>query len=125
MAYARSDDPLFAAADRFLRTFRESLVTVSPVVVETCFFLSSQGKRHLLDWVGGGSVPVVDVPVSSYPDLSATIAKYSRRDIDLADAALIWLAEQSGFRRILTTDVTDFSIFRLKGGKRFELIEWF
>lgn len=94
------------------------------MIVETCFFLSAQGKRSLLDWVGGGSLSVVDVPVSSYSDLSVTIAKYAKRDIDLADAALIWLAEQSGFRRILTVDVLDFSLFRLRGGKRFELIEW-
>lgn len=125
VAYARRDDPLHERADEYLKGFRERLVTVSPVIVETCFFLSAYGKRQLLDWARGVTLRVVDVPASSYSDLSATIGKYASRDIDLADAALVWLAEQAGIFRILTVDRRDFSLFRLKGGKRFELIEWF
>ena len=44
---------------------------------------------------------VVEVPVLSYPDLAATIGKYSDREVDFADASLVWLAERSGLRRIL------------------------
>jgi len=73
----------------------------------------------------GATLRVVDVPTSSYSDLSATIGKYASRDIDLADAALVWLAEQAGIFRILTVDRRDFSLFRLKGGKKFELVDWF
>ena len=36
----------------------------------------------------------------------------------------VWLAGESGLRRILTVDRADFSAFRIKGGKRFELIDW-
>jgi len=64
------------------------------------------------------------VPVQSYPDLAANIQKYADRDIDFADASLVWLADQTGLRRILTVDVADFSTLRLKNGKRFELIDW-
>ena len=44
--------------------------------------------------------------------------------MDLADAALVWLAGESGLRRILTVDERDFGVYRLKGGKRFEVIPW-
>ena len=44
--------------------------------------------------------------------------------MDFADAALVWLAEQTGNRSILTVDEADFRRFRLKGGARFELVEW-
>jgi len=67
---------------------------------------------------------VVEVPVQSYPDLAANIRKYADQDIDFADASLVWLADQTGLRRILTVDVADFSTLRLKNGKRFELIDW-
>jgi predicted nucleic acid-binding protein len=50
--------------------------------------------------------------------------RYRERDIDFADAALVWLAEQSGQHAILTVDEGDFSRFRLKGGKRFRLVDW-
>jgi predicted nucleic acid-binding protein len=125
VAYARRDDPLHEKADKYLKRLGERLVTVSPVIVETCFFLNAYAKRHLLDWARGATLRVVDVQPSSYSDLSATIGKYASRDIDLADAALVWLAEQADIYRILTVDRRDFSLFRLKGGKRFELIEWF
>ena len=125
VAYGRADDPLHSRADIFLRDFSGSLVTVAPVIVESCFFFDARTKQNLLEWVHEGSLAVADVPVSSYLDLSATIGKYANRRIDLADAALVWLAEESGLRKILTVDRADFSVFRLKGGKRFHLISWF
>jgi hypothetical protein len=45
--------------------------------------------------------------------------------IDFADTALIWLADRTEVRRMLTTDRNDFGIYRLKGGKRFEAVKWF
>lgn len=125
VAYGRAEDPLHGQADRFLKDFAGGLVTVAPVIVETCFFFNAPAKQRLLEWAHEGSLAVVDVPVSSYPDLSATIGKYASRKVDLADAALVWLAGESNLRKILTVDRADFSIFRLKGGKRFNLIDWF
>lgn len=124
VAYGLRNDPLYSAADSFLKHYRGALVTVAPVVVETCFFLSAAGKRHLLEWVHEGSLAVVEVPVAVYPDLSAIISKYADRDVDFADAALVWLAAESGLRRILTVDESDFAVYRIKGGKRFEVIPW-
>lgn len=49
--------------------------------------------------------------------------KYCGQDLDRADLALVWIAEQSGIRRIATPDVTDFSDCRLHGSTRFQL-EW-
>ncbi|AUB79607.1 hypothetical protein [Candidatus Thiodictyon syntrophicum] len=63
--------------------------------------------------------------MSSYPDLAAYIRKYADQDIDFADAALVWLASQSGQRSILTVDETDFQVYRLQGGHPFELIRWY
>lgn len=93
--------------------------------MEACRFLNSRSRLDLLDWVSGGTLVVAEVPVRSYPELAGTIRKYANRDVDFADAALVWLAEQTGLQGILTVDVADFSTFRLKGGKRFELIDWY
>ena len=67
----------------------------------------------------------MDVPVSTYPEIGAIIRKYADRKIDFADAALVWLANHTGMRDILTVDQADFSVYRLKGGKRFALVKWF
>ena len=92
-------------------------------MVEACHFLIPAARINLLNSVGP-RLAVVEVPVLSYPDLAATMEKYSDRDVDFADASLVWLAERSGLRKILTVDVSDFSTFRLGTGKRFELIDW-
>lgn len=124
IALGRTQDSLHPKADRFLSTFRGALLTVSAVIVETCFFLDASAKARLLEWVAQGSLSVVEVPPAAYSDVAATIRKYSDREVDFADAALVWLAEQSGVRGILTVDRRDFSTLRLKGGRRFRLIAW-
>lgn len=118
-------DSLHHAALAYLRRNRLPLQTVAPVVVETCFFLDAAGKAALLDWIARGGLAVVDVPVSSYLDIAAYIQKYADQDIDFADAALVWLANQVGEKRILTVDEGDFRVYRLKGGRAFELISWY
>ena len=125
VAYGKRHDSLHAKADQFLSKYRGGLYSVSAVITETCFHMDSPAKRGLLEWVEGGSLSVVEVPVSAYGELARTIGKYADRNVDFADAALVWLAEKSGIRRILTTDRRDFLTFRLKDGKRFDLIEWF
>lgn len=63
--------------------------------------------------------------MSAYAQLELTLRKYADQEIDFVDAALVWLANETGARHNLTVDKTDFSILRLKGGKRFELIDWY
>jgi uncharacterized protein len=127
VALGRANDSLHAKADTYLKRFRGGLYTVSAVIAETCFHMDVRGKSALLDWAHRGSLAVVEVPVAAYPDLARTMEKYSdrNRQIDFADAALLWLAEESRIRDILTVDRRDFSAFRFRSGKRFELVEWF
>lgn len=123
VAIARRSDPRHRGAVAFSDKFSGQLVTTSAVVVEACHFLTPSARINLLD-SAGPRLAVVEVPVSSYPDLAATIGKYSDREVDFADASLVWLAERSGLRKILTVDVSDFSTFRLSSGKRFDLVDW-
>ena len=117
-------DRLAPAARTYLSRHRHPLATVAPVIVETCFFLSSAEKAELLDWAQRGGVAVIETPVESYAEIAAIITRYADRDIDLADAALVWLANASGQHRILTVDERDFSAYRLKRGRRFDRVKW-
>ena len=123
-ALAREKDEHHEAAKTFLRGCSFPLVTVSAVIAEACYFLTPRAKKEMLDWVANGGPAVVEIPVSAYREIGAAIEKYAERDIDFADAALIWLANEASLRKIVTLDATDFGLFRLKGGKRFELIDW-
>ena len=121
----RRQDEYHRPACAFFELFEGQYVTVAPVVVEACHFLGPQARANLLDWIHADGIAVADVPVGIYPELAEIVRRYSSRDVDFADAALVWLANESGLNRILTVDRADFSTFRLKNGKRFELIEWF
>ena len=120
----RPADRLRAQAREWLLGNRHPLVTVVPVIVETCFFLDAAAKGRLLEWAQRGALAVADVPVSSYTEIGTIIRKYADRKIDFADAVLVWLAHHTGIRDILTVDEADFSVYRLKGGKRFALVKW-
>jgi len=124
VALGRKADPRHAGAARFADRFAGQLVTTSAVIVESCHFLAPLARVELLLSTKGGRLAVIELPVSTYPDLAATVHRYADRDIDFADASLVWLAERSGLRRILTVDVGDFSTLRLANGKRFELVDW-
>jgi predicted nucleic acid-binding protein len=109
---------------RYLTEHRHPLASVSAVVVETCFFLSPVQKLEFLRWVRHGALAIFETPPAAYQELERLLHKYRDRNIDFADAALVWLADQLGARSLLTGDRADFQILRLKGKRRFELIDW-
>jgi predicted nucleic acid-binding protein len=117
-------DPLRPAARKHLQAHTYPLATVAPIIVETSFFLDAQAKANLLDAILRRAVAVAELPPEAYRDIKTIVLKYADRDIDFADAALIWFAGVSGCRSILTVDERDFSVYRLKGNKRFDVIGW-
>jgi hypothetical protein len=85
---------------------------------------TTAGKVRLPDWLHKPPCKVLDLPVFAYPKVEKIPARYADLDPDFTDAAIVWLAEKSGCRDILTLDVRDFSIFRLQKGRRFALLKW-
>ncbi len=118
-------DPRHQAAKAFLAAYKGEILVPGPVVVESCYFLSTAAKVRLLDWLAKGGGKVVDLPSNSYAGIGAIIARYAGLTPDFVDGAIVWLADQIDCRAILTVDIRDFGIYRLKGGKRFEVVNWF
>lgn len=100
------------------------LLTTWPCVTEALHILPRvKMKTALMRWIGAGAVSVHEFHVTDLPPMADWIEQYSeRREMDFADASLVWLANRSGSRRIMTTDVRDFSRYRLAGSKAFEII---
>jgi predicted nucleic acid-binding protein len=99
-------------------------LTTWPCVTEALHILPRvKMKTALMRWIGAGAVSVHEFHVTDLPPMADWIERYSeRREMDFADASLVWLANRSGSRRIMTTDVRDFSRYRLAGSKAFEII---
>ena len=118
-------DPRHEAAKSFLAGYKGEIIVPAPVIVETCYFLSIAGKMRLLDWISKGAAKVAELPSAAYADIGAIIRRYADLEPDFTDAAIVWLAEKTACRSVLTVDTRDFGIYRLKSGKRFEVVKWF
>ena len=119
--------PLIALADRsdkyhrrvaaFLRRFNGRLLTTWPVLAEACHFLTERIQIEFLRWADAGGLNVVELHESALAVLADWKERYLDLPMDLADASLIWIAQQTGVLDILTIDLKDFSVYRLPNGK--------
>ncbi len=101
------------------------LTTTWPCVVEACYFLGANAVQRFLRWVSEGGVIVYPFDVGSLPDLAELMARDTappRTEMDLADASLVWLAQDTNTLKVMTIDVRDFSRYRLPDGRSFEIL---
>jgi predicted nucleic acid-binding protein len=54
--------------------------------------------------------------------MDAPLQRKTKRDMDLADASLLWLAHETGLREIMTVDAKDFARYRLPGREALTLL---
>ena len=101
------------------------LVTTWPCIVEASYILEMPWRFELLQWVEQGGVQVFPFDPSHLAIMLSWMRRYSeksKRDMDLADASLLWLAHETGLREIMTMDVKDFARYRLPGGEALTLL---
>ena len=102
---------------RFLEEFRGRLLTTWPVLAEACHFLPEREQIRFLRWAAGGGLSVVELHETALSEIADWKEKYRNLPMDLADASLLWVADQTGITEILTIDLRDFSAYRLPNGK--------
>lgn len=66
---------------------------------------------------------MLPLEANSHRRIAGLSAKYDLAP-DCADLALIGLAERTGLNQIQALDVHDFSLYRIKGRKCFDLVNW-
>jgi len=102
-----------------------SLATTWPCVVEAGHLLDVPQRYSMLRWVSAGGVVVFPIEQGALEDIVRLMVRYTelpRTEMDLADATLVWLAEDTGVLRVMTLDVRDFSRYRLADGRKFEIL---
>jgi len=101
------------------------LLTTWPCIVEASYLLEIPQRFEMLKWIELGGAVVYPFEPAHLGDIVQWMRRYSeggKREMDLADASLYWLAAETGVTEILTVDVTDFSRYRLPRGKTFTLL---
>ena len=103
---------------------REPLLTVWPAFGEAMYLLrfSLEAQDALWQYVEKGALRIADLDLEDCARMRYLMRKYRDLPMELADAALVALAERERLNRIFTIDRHDFSIYKPAGMKRFEII---
>lgn len=121
VALVDSDDQFHAECSAAFRTLRrQPMGTVWPVLTEAMHFLEdlSKAQDNVWEMIARGIVEILPLGPDDVPRIRELMQKYSNRPMDLADAALIRVAEREGVRQFFTVDRKDFSVYRLHGRTR-------
>jgi len=91
--------------------------TVWPVLTEAMHFLDDLPKAQddIWEMIARGAVEILPLGLDDIPRIRELMKQYADRGMDLADAALIRVAERENIRQFFTIDRKDFSVYRLHG----------
>jgi predicted nucleic acid-binding protein len=119
----RSDDHHLKVTEA-LAHIQDRLVTVWPVVVEAMYLLafSWPAQKALWEILETGAVELLPLHDTDVPLLQRLMEKYKDVPMDMADAALVRVAEREGIRRVLTLELHRFSTYQLSRKGSFTLV---
>lgn len=95
-----------------------------PVITEAAWLLRRHPGvvRQLLDSISAGFLELLPVQSAEAAEIGKVIEKYRNIRPQLADAALVYLAERDGFDVIFTLDRRDFSVYQAGRKRAFRII---
>ncbi len=119
----RSDSDHVACREAFA-SITESLGTVWPVLTEAIYLLRGYpvAQDALWEMIEGGALEILPLGNVDIPRIRELMHKYRDLPMDLADAALVRVAERERLRRVFTLDRRDFQIYRPARIGRFTII---
>jgi uncharacterized protein len=124
VALVDADDQFHKKCVATLKGLREPLVTVWPPVTEAMYLLGDLPKAQEALWemLARGVLRLLPLDVADVPRIRELMSKYADRPMDLADAALVRVAEREGIRNFFTVDRKDFKVYRIHGRVRPNII---
>lgn len=124
VALLSANDRHHASCRATLIRIDEPIATVWPAFTEAMYLLrgSLEAQGVLLDMVMREAIEILPLTVGDLLRMWELMKKYHDLPMDLADAALVRVAERENVRRIFTIDRRDFSVYRPLGGGRFNIL---
>ena len=123
-ALVDADDQHHAACVAAVRNIRDHLGTVWPALTEAMYLLAGQphAQEALWDMLALGAIQLRPLDQDDVPRMRELMRKYADRPMDMADAALLRVAEREGIQTIFTVDKRDFAVYRIHGRARVTVI---
>jgi len=117
-----ADDKHHKKAVNFIKENKLPIVTTLASITETLHLLDFNRNAQIdfLDWISNGALEIHNIDIPAFNRLRDLTVKYKDLPMDFADACLVYLAEELNITKIATID-RDFTIYRIKNKKKFEL----
>jgi hypothetical protein len=124
IALIHEDDNEHRRCREAFAAMNEPLGTVWPALAEAMHLLSfsPQAQQALWEMIETGAVEILSLGIDDVPRMRELMHKYRDLPMDLADAALVRVAERERVRRIFTLDRRDFHIYRPSRIGRFAVL---
>jgi len=124
VALIHADDRHHQQCREALASLREPMITVWPAFTEAMYLLafSSDAQDALWQILDSDALRIGELCEEDYPRMCELMRKYHDLPMDLADAALVRLAERESIHRVFTIDRRDFQVYRPKGIRRFDIL---
>lgn len=107
-----------------LKQLRSPLLTCWPVLTEAAYLLREEpdGVRALGGLITSRAFKLVELDDVALRWMVEFIDRYASAGAQLADAAVMYIAEQEGIQTVFTLDRKDFSIYRTTKGKALKIV---
>jgi hypothetical protein len=108
----------------FFEAWQRPLLSTEAVLTEATHLLgrARQGRKVCVEFFLDGGAVLVPTTVSSLRRVRDLLEEYADLPMDYADATLVVLAEEVGTDLVFTTDRRDFSVYRIRGRRRFRVV---
>jgi len=124
VAFVDRDDGHHRRCVSALKKLRGPLGTVWPAFTEAMYLLSDvpNAQEALWEMLSRRAIQLISLDERDIPRMRELMRKYADRPMDMADAALVRVAERENIERVFTVDRKDFSVYRIHGRKSFRII---
>lgn len=118
-------DPEHEACIAALKTLRDPLITVWPAFTEAMYLLGRSWRAQKALWsrLETEALALAPLDETDAPRMRELMEKYRDLPMDLADAALVRVAERDAVAHIFTLDRKHFSIYRPGRRRRFSIVD--
>ena len=124
VAVVRSREKAHKKCAATLKTFRPPLLTCWPVLTEAAWLLRQEpgGMKAIGGLITSGLVKLVELDETALAWIIAFMDRYASAKAQMADAALMYIAEREGIDTVFTLDRRDFSIYRTTDGRALAMV---
>ena len=119
VAIVRDQEEHHARCVATLKELRSPLLTCWPVITEVAWLLRREPTAMTVieGLFSSGAVRLVELDAEALSWAVSFLGRYATLGAQLADAALMFIAEREGIETVFTLDRRDFSVYRTSDGR--------